>query len=119
MMVLQREPRGETKVLESVLHVSLVDTLMADRFSWETVSQLGSDHLLLMLVLGEDIKVECDHTSKLLFRKCLDNGIHVVTSVVSLSKRLEAFCNLQKKAEAIPIKAVHKRVIPWMNYYYI
>ena len=106
--------------------VSLVNTVIANLFSWETIPELGSDHLLSLLIWGDDIKVEHDHTRRrtnypkadlLLFRKCLDNGIHAVKSDGSLSKHLEALCNLLKRTEAevFSVKAVHKREIPWMN----
>ena len=48
----------------STLDVTLVDTAMADRFSWETIAELGSDHLPLLLIWSEDIKVERDHTRR-------------------------------------------------------
>ena len=35
--------------------VSLVDTVMADRFTLETISELGSDHFPLLFKWGEDI----------------------------------------------------------------
>ena len=47
-----------------------------------------------------------------LFHKCLNDDIHAALSVGSLSKCLEAFCNLRK---AVPIKMACKREIPWMN----
>ena len=87
----------------SMPDVSLVDTVMSYRFSWETISELGSGHLPLLLIWAEDIKVERDHARRrpnyptadcLLFRKCFRNGIHAVSSVRSLSKRLETYCNL-------------------------
>ena len=83
--------------------VSLVDTAMAHRFSWETISEHGSDHLPLLLIWDRDIKVERVHAKRrpnypkedlAFFHECLDDSIHAVLSVGSLSKRLEAFYNL-------------------------
>ena len=51
----------------------------------------------------------------LFFCKCFDKGIYAVSSVGSLSKRLVALCDLLRRAEAVHIKAVCKREIPWMN----
>ena len=92
-------------------HVSLVDTLLADRFTWKTIPELGSAHLPLLPILGVDIKLERDHTRRrtnypkanwLLFHKSLENGIHSVSSVGSLTKRLEAFCSLRKRSRQRP-----------------
>ena len=118
--------RGEQSGGMSTPDLSLVDTLMAGRFSWETIPELGSEHLPLFLIWYKDIKVERVHTRRRpnypkadwpLFHKCLDDGMHAVLSVGSLSKSLEAFCNLLERAEseAVPIKMVRKREIPRMN----
>ena len=93
---------------------------MADRFSWKTIPELATDNLPLLLIWGEDIKVESAHTRRRpnypnadwpTFHKCLDNGIHEVSSVGFLFKRLEALCKLIKlaEAEAVPIKVFSKR----------
>ena len=37
--------------------VSLVDSVITDLFSWDTIPDLGSDRLPLLLIWGEDIKV--------------------------------------------------------------
>ena len=44
--------------------VSLVDTVMTDRFSLETIRELGSDRLQLLLMWDRDIKAESDHTRR-------------------------------------------------------
>ena len=90
--------------------------VMAHCFLWETIPEHGSCHLPLSLVWDKDIKVKRVRTRRRpiypiadwpFFHKCLDNSIHAVLSVMSLSRRLESV--------AIPIKAVRKREIPWMN----
>ena len=62
-----------------------------------------------MSICDEDIKVErvipkrrpgYDKSDWLLYRNSLDNDIHAVSSIGSLSKRLEAFCSLLQRAEA-------------------
>ena len=121
-----RSARGDQSDGISTSDVSLVDPAMADRFSRENISELGSDHLPLLPNWDKDIKVERDHTIRRpnypkvdwpLFHKCLDDDIHGVLSVGFLSKRLEAFCNLlcSTEAEAVPIKAVRKIEILRMN----
>ena len=71
----------------STSDVSLVDAVMAYRFSWKTIPELGSDHLPLLLIRDRDIKVKRVHARRRpnypksywpLFHKCLDNSIHVV-----------------------------------------
>ena len=37
----------------------LVETAMTYRFSWETIQELGSDHIPLLLIWVKDIKEEC------------------------------------------------------------
>ena len=97
--------------------VSLIDTVMAGRFFLEAMQENGSDHLQLLLIWGDDLMVVCDHARKipinpcadwLLIYKWLDNGIHTVSSVMSLYKR--TFCRLIKrdKTEAMPNKTGHK-----------
>ena len=56
--------RCDQSVGISMVDVTLVDTVMADSFSWETIAELGSDNLQLLLIWGEDIKVERDHTRR-------------------------------------------------------
>ena len=89
----------------SMPDVSLVDTAMAHRFSWETIPELGSDQLPLLLICDKDIKVKHVHARRRpdypkidwpLFHKWLDNNIHAMLSVGSMSKHLEVFCNLLK-----------------------
>ena len=105
--------RGDQSAGISMPDVSLVDTSMAHRFSWETIPELSSEHLPLLLIWDRDIKVERVYTRRCPnYPKCLDNSIHAVLSIGSLSKRLEAFCNLLKRAKS---ETVPKREIPWMN----
>ena len=91
-----RAARGEQSAGISTADVTLVDTVIAHRFSWETIPERGSDHLPFLLILNNDIKVERVHIRRrpnypnadwLLFHKYLDNSIHAVLSVGSLSKR--------------------------------
>ena len=98
-----RAARRDQSAGNSTPDVSLVDTVMAHRFSWETIQELGSDRRPLLLILDKDIKVERVHARirpnypKVdwpLFHKCLDNSIHTVISVVSQSKHVEAICDL-------------------------
>ena len=121
-----RAVRGDLSAGISAPDISLVDMVMAHCFSWEAIPELGSDLLLLLLIWDKDIKVEHVHTRMHpnypiadcpLLHKCLDNSIHVVLSVGSLSRLLDAFCYLLKRAEseAVPMKAVHKREIYCMN----
>ena len=58
--------RGDQSAGISMPDVSPVDMVMAERFSWETIPDLGSHHLLLLLIWDKDLKVERDHN-----RKCL------------------------------------------------
>ena len=46
------------------LDVSLVDTVVAHRFSWEAIQELGSDHLQLLLIWDKDIKEERVHARR-------------------------------------------------------
>ena len=57
-----RVARGDQSAGISTPDVSLVDTAMAHRLSWEAIPELGSDHLLLLLIRDKDIKVESVHT---------------------------------------------------------
>ena len=41
--------------------INMLDTVMADSLSWETIPEFGSDHLPLLLIWGEDNKVERVH----------------------------------------------------------
>ena len=115
-----RAARGDQSAGISTPDVSLVDTAMAHRFSLETIPELGSDHPPLLLIWDKDIKVERVHTRRHpnypiadwpLYHKCLNNCIHAVLLVKSLSKSLEAFGNPPKRAESetVPVKAVSKR----------
>ena len=115
-----RAARGDQNAGFRTPDVTLEDTAMAHRFSWEAVPELGSDHLPLMPTLDGDIKVERVNTRRRpnypkaywpLFHKCLDNIIHAVLLVGSLSERLEAFCYLMGRAdsETVPISAVRKK----------
>ena len=46
----------------SILDVSLEYAAMNHRFSWETISEFGSNHLPLLLIWDNYIKVEHVHT---------------------------------------------------------
>ena len=59
-----RPARGEQIVEISPPDVSLVDTVMTDLFSWEAISEHGSDHLLLLLIFVEDNKMEREHACR-------------------------------------------------------
>ena len=106
-----RAASGDQCALISMPDVSLVDTVMAHRFSWETIPEFGSYHIPLLLIWDKDIKVKYIHTRRRpnypkadwpLFHKCLDDSIHAVLSVGFLSKRLEAFCSLLKGPSQSP-----------------
>ena len=90
------------------------DVYLVNRFTWETIPKFSSDHLQLLFIWGEYIKVEHVHAGRrpsypkvdwLLFRNCPNNIIHVVSSVRSLSNHLEAFCIFKEMslAEVVPI----------------
>ena len=53
-----RAARGDQSAGITTPDVSLVDTAMAHRFSWETIPELGLDHHPLLLIWDKDIKVE-------------------------------------------------------------
>ena len=119
-----RATRGDQSAAISTPDASLVDMAMAHHFSWETIPELGSDHVQLLLIWDKYIKVEHVHTRRRpnypkadlpLFHKCFDNNINAVLSDEPLSRR--ALCILLKRAdsEAIPIKAARKKETPWMN----
>ena len=59
-----RAMRGDKSAGISRPDVSLVETDMASRFSWETIPVLGTDHLPLLFIWDKDIKVECVHTRR-------------------------------------------------------
>ena len=104
---LTRAARGNQSTGNSTPDATLVNTVMAHRFSWKTIPALGSDHLTLLLIWDMDIMADRFHTrrrpkcSKLdwpHFLNILDKIIHAVLSVGSQSKRFEAFCNLLNRA---------------------
>ena len=108
-----RAARGNQSAGISASDASMADTVMAHRFSCENIPEHGLDHFPSLNIWDKDIKVEGDHTRRRsnnpnadrpLIHKCLDNGIYAVLSVGSQSKRLEALCNLLKRAEteAVP-----------------
>ena len=110
----------------STQDVSLVDTVMAYRFTWESIPEIGSDYLPLVLFLDKDIMVDCDLTRRRpkyskadwsLIHKCFDNGIHAVSSFGFMQRRMEVISNLIEMtvSEAVPIKADRIREIVWMN----
>ena len=55
--------KGAQRTGVSAPDVSLVDAAMAHRFSSETISELGSDHIPLLLILDMYIGVERVHAS--------------------------------------------------------
>ena len=75
-------------------YISQVGTVMAVRFSWEAITEVGSDHLPLLTPWDRDIEVERVHTGRRPnyptadwphFHKNLHNSIHAVLSVGSLT----------------------------------
>ena len=59
--------------------VSLLDTAMAIRFSWETIPELGSDPFPLLLIWDKDNKVEqielfSTNSSIAVFMRCCQSG---------------------------------------------
>ena len=125
MMVLQHEQRGLPKVLESLRRMSRwcirLCLIASHGKQFQNLAQTTYRCCLCGIRTVERVHAR-RHTNYPkadwpLFHKCLDNSIHAELSVGSLSKRLEAFCNFQKRAESevVAIKAVRKREIPWMN----
>ena len=53
--------RGDQSTAISTPDVSLVDTVMAHRFSWDAIPERGLDHLPLLLIWYKDIMVERDN----------------------------------------------------------
>ena len=95
--------------------MSLVVAVTTERLTYKTTQRLVSDEPLLLLIRGDDINEECDHILRrlnypkedwLLFRKCFDNGIHAMTSFLTLSNCLVVFGDLilSAKADAVSIR---------------
>ena len=118
-MVLQSESQGVTKVLESVRRMSRWWILLiASRgklfqnltYATSRCCLSGIRTLRWSATIPEDTQLPQSR-----FASLLNNDIHVVLSVGSQSKRLGAFCNLLKRAEAVTIKEVRKREILGKN----
>ena len=59
-----RATRGYQNAEFNTPDVSLVLAAMAEGFSWETIPELGSDHLPLLPIGDKNTKFERDHTRR-------------------------------------------------------
>ena len=94
---LAKVSRVENGVGVGVPDVMFVDVAIADRLSWETINDLISDHLPILISGVLDAIVECDYQAgqrnctnviSSVFSKCLDEGVAGIFMATSPSCKL-------------------------------
>ena len=106
--------------------ITIVNSEAADRFSWQPLNELSSDHSPILIKWNQLVKTE--HAQRRvrpnfqkadwnLFRARLAEYQPLLEAVTDPATKLKTFVDCVQKAAAIavPRKVCRKKVTPWMN----
>ena len=106
--------------------ISIINSAAADRFSWQPLNDLSSDHSTILVKWNQLVKTEraqrrarpnFQKADWNLFRARLAEYQPLLEAVTDPTTKLKAFIGCVQKAAAIavPQKAGRKKETPWMN----
>ena len=106
--------------------ITIVNSEAADRFSWQPINELGSDHSPILIKWDQLVKTEraqrrvrpnFQKADWNLFRVRLAEYHPLLEAVTDPATKLKTFVDCVQKAAAIavPQKFCRKKETPWMN----
>ena len=106
--------------------ITIVSSEAADRFSWQPLNELSSDHSSILIKLNQLVKTEraqrrvrpnIQKAEWNLFRARLAEYQPLLEAMTDPATKLKTFVDCVQKAAAIavPQKACRKKETPWMN----
>ena len=121
-----RAARFQQWCVLSAPDITIVNSEAADRFSWQPLNELSSDHSLILIKWNQLVKTErtqrrvrpnFQKADWNLFRARLAEYQPLLEDVRDPATKLKTFVGCVKKAAAIavPQKVCRKKETPWMN----